>query len=182
MLTESRRNRRRRSGGQAVVEFALLLPLFLLVIVGGVVEFGISFYNYITLQQLANDAAQTIATNIPNGTTMTVYQYRSQCFQKLGSDARRLIGYKTLSMGSTAPNSNSALNMTVCNLVPPVNGVDVRLWQVDLEFHSPVWTPLFQFAMGLFVDSGSGDAMNKSNNVYFTLRTRAVFPTKIPSA
>ena len=53
----------RRKKGQAIVEMALLFPFFLLVIVGGLIDFGFAFYNSLTLQQIANDSAQWAADN-----------------------------------------------------------------------------------------------------------------------
>lgn len=51
----------KRKKGQAIVEMALLFPFFLLVIVGGLIDFGFAFYNAITLQQIANDSAKWAA-------------------------------------------------------------------------------------------------------------------------
>ena len=44
--------------GQAIVEMAVLFPFFLALIVGGIVDFGFAFTNFIKLQQIANAAAQ----------------------------------------------------------------------------------------------------------------------------
>lgn len=52
---------RKRKKGQAIVELALVFPFFLLIIVGGIIDFGFAFYNFLTLQQLANDTAQWAA-------------------------------------------------------------------------------------------------------------------------
>lgn len=52
-------HRLNRKKGQSIVEMSLIFPLFLLVIVGGIVDFGFAFYNMLALQQLANDAAST---------------------------------------------------------------------------------------------------------------------------
>jgi hypothetical protein len=52
-----------RKKGQAIVEMALLFPFFLLIIVGGLIDFGFAFFNAITLQQIANDSAQYAAEN-----------------------------------------------------------------------------------------------------------------------
>ena len=49
--------KRNRKKGQSIVEMSLLFPVFLLVIVGGIVDFGFAFYNALALQQLVNDAA-----------------------------------------------------------------------------------------------------------------------------
>lgn len=51
----------RRQRGQAVMEMAILLPFFLLIIVGGIIDFGFAFNNYIALQQIAGDAARYCA-------------------------------------------------------------------------------------------------------------------------
>jgi len=41
-----------------MVELALVFPFFLLIIVGGIIDFGFIFYNFLSLQQIANDTAQ----------------------------------------------------------------------------------------------------------------------------
>lgn len=48
----------RKRKAQAVVELAILFPFFLLIVVGGIIDFGFAFYNLIALQQIANDTAQ----------------------------------------------------------------------------------------------------------------------------
>jgi hypothetical protein len=53
-----------RKKGQAIVEMALVFPLFLLVIVGGIIDFGFAMYNALTLQQIANESAQWAADNL----------------------------------------------------------------------------------------------------------------------
>lgn len=44
--------------GQSLVELAMVFPFFLLIIIGGIIDFGFALHNVITLQQLTNDAAQ----------------------------------------------------------------------------------------------------------------------------
>ncbi|HOI91671.1 MAG TPA: pilus assembly protein [Candidatus Rifleibacterium sp.] len=53
--------KRKQTKGQAIVELALFFPFFLLIILGGIIDFGFAFYNYISLQQVANDSAQWAA-------------------------------------------------------------------------------------------------------------------------
>jgi hypothetical protein len=55
--------RKKRSKGQAVVELAIVFPFFLLIIVGGLVDFGFSIFNYLTLQQIVSDTAAWGAEN-----------------------------------------------------------------------------------------------------------------------
>jgi Flp pilus assembly protein TadG len=56
--------RRRDAGsrrGQALAEFALVIPVFMLVL-GGVIQFGIWFWDQNTLNQIARDAGRYAAT------------------------------------------------------------------------------------------------------------------------
>jgi Flp pilus assembly protein TadG len=49
----------RRQQGGALIEFALLLPLLMLILLG-IISFGIAFNNQITLTNAVNDAAQAV--------------------------------------------------------------------------------------------------------------------------
>ncbi|NLI78107.1 MAG: pilus assembly protein [Candidatus Riflebacteria bacterium] len=62
--------RTRSRQGQAIVEMAMLLPFFLLVVVGGMIDFGFAFYNVVTLQQIADDVAKELADATPPGGTL----------------------------------------------------------------------------------------------------------------
>lgn len=48
--------------GQSMVELCLILPILIIVLLGGIIDFGYAFYNFITLQQLANDTAMFAAS------------------------------------------------------------------------------------------------------------------------
>ena len=54
---------RKKRKGQAIVEMALVFPFFLLIIVGGIIDFGFDFYNHLSVQQIANDTAQWATDN-----------------------------------------------------------------------------------------------------------------------
>jgi hypothetical protein len=58
------RSRRRAPGerGQAMVEFALLAPLFLMLVIG-VIQFGVAINFWFDLQRLANQGARSAAVN-----------------------------------------------------------------------------------------------------------------------
>ncbi len=79
MRTFRRRNRR----GQALVEMAILFPFFLLVVVGGIIDFGFAFYNLLTLQQINDDVCMRLAENtryIPyTATSPDTSSYSTQC-------------------------------------------------------------------------------------------------------
>lgn len=48
----------RRSKGQSIVEFALVLPLFMLFLTG-IFQFGLMFYDYSTLQNVARSSCRS---------------------------------------------------------------------------------------------------------------------------
>jgi len=54
-------NRRKFKKGQSLVELAIVFPFFLLIILGGIIDFGFAFHNFLTLQQIVNDTAQWAA-------------------------------------------------------------------------------------------------------------------------
>lgn len=56
------RRDRRRSPGQALVEFALVIPIFLLLL-AGMIDFGIGLYSNMTINNAARDGARLGATN-----------------------------------------------------------------------------------------------------------------------
>jgi Flp pilus assembly protein TadG len=49
--------RKKHEEGQAIVEFALVLPIFLLLVMG-ILDFGWLFYNYISVENSARNAAR----------------------------------------------------------------------------------------------------------------------------
>lgn len=62
--------RRAGSRGQVLVEMAVVMPFFLLVILGGIIDFGMAFHNFAVLQQIADDTARYAAEgNGPHGFT-----------------------------------------------------------------------------------------------------------------
>ncbi|MBA3432286.1 MAG: pilus assembly protein [Actinobacteria bacterium] len=72
MVSEVRANasrgdrRRERESGQALVEFALILPLFLAIVVG-VIQFGVALNFWLDMQRLANQGARSAAVNCGTG-------------------------------------------------------------------------------------------------------------------
>jgi Flp pilus assembly protein TadG len=54
--------RRRRTRGQSLVEFALVLPIFMLLL-AGMVDFGLGLYSYMTIINAAREGGRLAATN-----------------------------------------------------------------------------------------------------------------------
>jgi PKD repeat protein len=77
MLRLPKARKRHRSRGQSVVEFALMLPVFLLLIFGGI-DFGRVFLGWINLNNTARIAANYAASNavqLNNGDPVAVAAY-----------------------------------------------------------------------------------------------------------
>lgn len=51
------RRKKKKESGQAMVEFALVFPIFLLLVMG-IIDFGFLFYNYISLENTARNVAR----------------------------------------------------------------------------------------------------------------------------
>ena len=62
------RRRRPRSRGQALVEFAVVLPVFLLIL-AGVIDFGLGLYSQMTVINAAREGARYAVVNTPLNTS-----------------------------------------------------------------------------------------------------------------
>lgn len=67
--------RRANERGAAAVEFGLILPVLLL-LVGGIIDFGIMYNRQIVLTNAARDGVRQVAANSSNGWTQTQIQNR----------------------------------------------------------------------------------------------------------
>ncbi|MFN8006881.1 MAG: TadE family protein [Terriglobia bacterium] len=59
-----------RSGGQALVEFAIVLP-FLLLVMFGITEFGRAYYQYNTLSKAIRNGARYLSSNTYSSANLT---------------------------------------------------------------------------------------------------------------
>jgi Flp pilus assembly protein TadG len=66
-----RRSDRERSRGQSLAEFALVFPVLMLIL-GGIIQFGILFWGQNTLTQVARDTGRWAASQVTCPTTGTV--------------------------------------------------------------------------------------------------------------
>lgn len=90
------RSRRRRSGGQSVVEFAILLPLFL-ALLGLTVDFSRVFQAWITLESATRDAAEYAASSGVSSTDALSKARQTICLQ-----AQNIPGFQK--SGLTSPD------------------------------------------------------------------------------
>jgi len=58
---------RKKREGQVIFEAALVFPFFLLIVIGGIIDFGVAFYNLISIQQIAEDAVKFASEEASRG-------------------------------------------------------------------------------------------------------------------
>jgi Flp pilus assembly protein TadG len=94
---------RRKEDGQALVEFAFVVPVLLLLVLG-IIQFGILFNNYITLTDAVRAGARQAAVSrmLPNPTQVTTDRVRRSA---AGLDSNKL----TVSVAVWDPATSSAI-------------------------------------------------------------------------
>ena len=93
--------------GQTVVEFALILPVFV-VLVAGVIRFGIALNYWLDIQRVANQGARWAVVNrypLPNGTSCTGASPCSPTLQQVMGQQRLASGENTVPCISFTANS-----------------------------------------------------------------------------
>lgn len=109
-LTSSTRRNQETIGerGAALVEFALVLPV-LLILVFGIVDFGLYFYNDLRLTHAARDAARYASVNDASGANAAI-------------DSATLVsatlGTRSVDYGSTGQEVTVSLEATYTALTP----------------------------------------------------------------
>ena len=97
----------RRQRGIAMVEFAIVLPLLMLIMLG-TAELGRAFYQYNTLNKAVRDGSRYLANTAINATTGVI---------NLDLDNKRANTQKLVVFGNTAGTGNSLLpGLTVANI------------------------------------------------------------------
>ena len=117
---------RRRSRGQALAEFAIVVPVFML-IVGGIIQFGIIFWGQNTLTQIARDTGRWASSQTTCPTTASV---QSTADAIAGSSS--LIGY---------PASGIGLAVSTTGSCPPANNQQVGYVTIALTHNVPIFFP-----------------------------------------
>ncbi|HOY66891.1 MAG TPA: TadE/TadG family type IV pilus assembly protein [Candidatus Ozemobacteraceae bacterium] len=137
-------NKKIRNDGQAMVELCLVLPLLLLIFLGGIVDFGYVFYNYITLQQLCNDTAMFAASPYvpitPDNASGTSDIGQSDQAVKDFVAAHKPPAWEMTEGSSTTHNK---LTVTLPPIYKTSDGL-ANIRRVTLFYRSPFITPFWQ--------------------------------------
>ena len=98
--------RRNRESGQAMVEFALVLPVLLLILLA-ILKFGLLFENYLTLTDAVRSGARTLA--IGRGTANACTPAVAQVKASAGSLNQSSLTVSTSTITFTSPDSCTSL-------------------------------------------------------------------------
>jgi Flp pilus assembly protein TadG len=120
---------RRRSSGQALVEFAIVVPLLMLLI-GGIVQFGIIFWGQNTLTQIARDTGRWASTQINCDDASVIMTANS-------------IADQSSLIGKTAPWTPESANVEVTwgSPCPPPTNQQVAFVSITLHHRVPIFFP-----------------------------------------
>ena len=154
MLTRWRIKRRNRSRGAALIEAAIVAPVFFMIIFA-IIEFGFLFRNYLTIGSVTSETARTAAIrgNDPDADYQTLQTF-FQAFQAWDvRDFDVLVIYKATGPDDPVPpscisQSSAALECnryTVADLYkPPVDGSTTNFGGCPTEPESldKYWCPL----------------------------------------
>ena len=145
---------RRTSSGQALVEFALILPL-LTIFLFGIIQFGFLYAGQIGLTNAAREAAR-YASVLQTGSTSTASANGGSTYTELTTKylQRAVPGY-----GSTGLVTTGAGRTAVCYLWyqnPDGASYSVRV-RVQIQYRHPLFIPL----VGTLVDGLDGSVDNR---------------------
>jgi len=142
-----RRSGRPRSRGQSLAEFALVFPVFMLIL-GGVIQFGIIFWGQNTLNQVVRDAGRFAVTE-PNCSAASRTDISNQVTALTSSmGVARLIGSPTIVMptngevvGSTTDPVSDNNGVATPNFCPATTNADHVWIRITVNAQVPIFFP-----------------------------------------
>jgi Flp pilus assembly protein TadG len=134
MITHAIASLRKRSSGQSLAEFALVFPILMLII-GGIIQFGIIFWGQNTLTQVVRDTGRWAATQIDCTTTAPVIATANAIAAQsslIGYTAGEFNGTNTTVAWRQEPPSGPC---------PPIDNQDEAWVRITINHSVPVFFP-----------------------------------------
>jgi len=123
--------------GQSLVEMALILPILLL-LVGGIIQFGMLFWTQNTLTQIARDTGRWAATQTACGPAeVSAIQNQADAIAAQSS----LLGYRA---GAFGPNVTPTWSGSPC---PPADNSTVSWVTVQVQHSVASFIPFLNYAV-----------------------------------
>lgn len=137
-------NRSIGKNGQSMVELCLILPILIIVLLGGIIDFGYAFYNYIALQQLANDTAMFASSPY-----VPVTEQNASGTSDIGQsdqDIKEYVKAHKPAMWLYSDTSSPVHNNLFVTLPAPFKTSDGLAYvrRVTLDYRSPLLTPFWK--------------------------------------
>jgi hypothetical protein len=182
------------SGGQSLVEFALILPI-LLMLTGGIIQYGVIFATKHSLIQVGRDVGRWAATQpfdpcrdgaVGADQPVTQADAIAQQSHMLGYiagdwDSANFIAYAdNAPMPTTLPHTQGVevvWSYTVGEPCPPLDSTDVAWVTVRLTHHAPVLLPGFPWLPGLGTCDGTGCYLVQTTTAMFRMEPQAAATT-----
>ena len=185
--------RRKKPRGQSLVEFALILPI-LLMLVGGIVQYGMIFATKHSLIQVARDVGRWAATqgDLPCNAATTASPPQPLTQAHVIAQESRLMGYGSAGAvwnptnfsaypDNTAlpatPPSTQAVEVVWTNTgtdpCPPIDSTDTAWVTVRLTHRAPVVLPGFPYLPGLGTCDTNGCFFVVSSTAEFRMEPKA---------
>ena len=135
------RESRKRSRGQSLAEFALVFPVLMLVL-GGIIQFGVIFWGQNTLTQVVRDTGRWAATQQICDTAAAQTAILATANKIAGQSS--LIGYTARRVH---PRTNTTIEWPVqpppndTDPCPPQDNQDVRYVAISITHSVPIFFP-----------------------------------------
>jgi Flp pilus assembly protein TadG len=148
MATERRSLRgpllRRHRNGQALVEFAIILPILLL-LVGGIIQFGVLFWAQNTLTQVVRDTGRWAATQTSCSVATETPLIQAQADLIAGQSS--LLGYQQGQFGPNVSVQWTPDDPVSPGSCPPVDNTKTWWINIGVQHRIPMFIPFLNYAL-----------------------------------
>lgn len=126
----------RREGAQSLAEFALVLPFFL-ILVFGIIDFGLGLRAYISLSSATREGARYAAVGNPAGTSFTGGNDAGQCTDPVPTPTNTAVRKVCATIQGLDLDNVDSVSVTYPNGQLPGNSVKVSA-TYDYKYITPV--------------------------------------------
>ena len=119
-MLKTKRKKGNGEDGQAMVEFALILPIFLLILCG-IIDFGWLFYNQLSLNNACREGARYAVVNTADN-----------------ADTQSIINHIENTTTTVFANDGVDITVTYSSPADPTSGDITVSMEADISFFTPV--------------------------------------------